>query len=235
LNFQLPIFNASSVAFPQNTTVLSAQIGILHCPSDGGSWNVVASPYTPSSYMACNGDGVRGGGFGGSDPSFGTPDGVFYFNSTTKLSDLVDGSSNTTMISESIVGNGMATSSTPPGAPDPQTIMTLLPGSSPVYQPLSTAECATAASWYFLRNSAWVQGDFEHGLYSHYMTPNSKTYDCLRQQYHGWKAARSRHPGGVNYLLGDGSVRFGKDSVNLQAWRALATRNGNEVISADAF
>ena len=32
-------------------------------------------------------------------------------------------------------------------------------------------------------------------------------------------AARSRHPGGVNVAMADGSVRFIKDSVNLQIWR----------------
>jgi hypothetical protein len=36
-------------------------------------------------------------------------------------------------------------------------------------------------------------------------------------------------------LLCDGSVRFLKDTVNLIPWRALGTRNGGEVISADAY
>ena len=45
----------------------------------------------------------------------------------------------------------------------------------------------------------------------------------------------SQHPGGVNTLMGDGSVRFIKDSVDLATWRALGTRNGGEVIGADAY
>ena len=45
----------------------------------------------------------------------------------------------------------------------------------------------------------------------------------------------SRHPGGVNTLFGDGSVKFIKDSVSLQTWRTLGTRNGGEVVSADSF
>ena len=42
-------------------------------------------------------------------------------------------------------------------------------------------------------------------------------------------------PAGVNILLGDGSVRFIKDSVNGVAWRALGTIAGGEVISADSY
>ncbi|QEH33195.1 Type II secretion system protein G precursor [Aquisphaera giovannonii] len=45
----------------------------------------------------------------------------------------------------------------------------------------------------------------------------------------------SFHPGGVNALFGDGSVRFIKDSVNVVALRGLVTLKGGEVISADAF
>jgi prepilin-type processing-associated H-X9-DG protein len=47
--------------------------------------------------------------------------------------------------------------------------------------------------------------------------------------------ANSRHAGGVNVGLADGSVRFVKDTVAIGAWRALGTRNGGEVISADAL
>jgi prepilin-type processing-associated H-X9-DG protein len=45
----------------------------------------------------------------------------------------------------------------------------------------------------------------------------------------------SNHPGGVNLALCDGSVRFIKDSVNMQAWWAIGTRDGGEVVSADAL
>ncbi|HKI18430.1 MAG TPA: H-X9-DG-CTERM domain-containing protein, partial [Isosphaeraceae bacterium] len=45
----------------------------------------------------------------------------------------------------------------------------------------------------------------------------------------------SLHAGGVNVLMGDGSGRFIKTSVDLQTWRNLGTRNGGEVISADSY
>ena len=45
----------------------------------------------------------------------------------------------------------------------------------------------------------------------------------------------SLHPGGANVLLGDGSVRFIKESINLRVWQALNSRSGGEVISGDDF
>jgi prepilin-type N-terminal cleavage/methylation domain-containing protein/prepilin-type processing-associated H-X9-DG protein len=43
------------------------------------------------------------------------------------------------------------------------------------------------------------------------------------------------HPGGANILLGDGSVRFVKQSINLLTWSSLSSRNAGEVISADSY
>jgi prepilin-type processing-associated H-X9-DG protein len=76
------------------------------------------------------------------------------------------------------------------------------------------------------------------GGYSHVMTPNtracyfsstnaSKTYTMVN--------ASSNHPGGVNVTFLDGSVRFVKNSVNPNAWWAIATKAGGEVVSADSY
>ena len=43
------------------------------------------------------------------------------------------------------------------------------------------------------------------------------------------------HPGGINALFGDGSVRFVKETVNLAAFRGILTLSGGEVLSADQF
>jgi prepilin-type N-terminal cleavage/methylation domain-containing protein len=53
--------------------------------------------------------------------------------------------------------------------------------------------------------------------------------DTLLQSF----TARSKHHGGVNASLCDGSVRFFSNSINLDAWRALSTATGNEPINAD--
>jgi prepilin-type processing-associated H-X9-DG protein len=44
--------------------------------------------------------------------------------------------------------------------------------------------------------------------------------------------ARSRHPGGVNVSFVDGSVHFVSETINVDTWRALGSRNGNEVTRA---
>jgi prepilin-type N-terminal cleavage/methylation domain-containing protein len=46
-------------------------------------------------------------------------------------------------------------------------------------------------------------------------------------------AARSRHSGGVNTLVSDGSVRFFTNSISLGTWRALGTVNGGDLPGSD--
>lgn len=47
--------------------------------------------------------------------------------------------------------------------------------------------------------------------------------------------AGSFHPGGVNVLMADGSVKFVKDSINTLTWWGLGTIGGSEVVSSDAY
>jgi prepilin-type processing-associated H-X9-DG protein len=46
---------------------------------------------------------------------------------------------------------------------------------------------------------------------------------------------RSRHPGGVQFGLADGSVQFIKQTIAHPIYRALSTRSGGEVIPGDAY
>ena len=52
---------------------------------------------------------------------------------------------------------------------------------------------------------------------------------------YGAITARSYHPGGVNALFADGSVRFIKCTIDGNTWRALGTIRGGEVISGDSY
>jgi prepilin-type N-terminal cleavage/methylation domain-containing protein/prepilin-type processing-associated H-X9-DG protein len=44
-------------------------------------------------------------------------------------------------------------------------------------------------------------------------------------------AARGYHQGGVNVSMGDGSVRFVRDSIAVPTWQAMGTRGGGETVS----
>jgi len=52
--------------------------------------------------------------------------------------------------------------------------------------------------------------------------------------YH-WYSFRSNHPGGGNFAMCDGSVKFIKSTIAMNIYQALSTRNVGEVVSADAF
>jgi prepilin-type N-terminal cleavage/methylation domain-containing protein/prepilin-type processing-associated H-X9-DG protein len=53
------------------------------------------------------------------------------------------------------------------------------------------------------------------------------SFACLRVGAFG-----SFHPGGANFALVDGSVRFISQTIDMNVYRALSTRQGNEVASA---
>ncbi len=87
--------------------------------------------------------------------------------------------------------------------------------------------------------TAWTPNKSTPGRFSGGMAFPDLDLVSLREEEGGPSfaavTARSYHPGGVNILLGDGSVRFVKDSINGFTWRGLGSINGGEVISADGL
>jgi prepilin-type processing-associated H-X9-DG protein len=89
-------------------------------------------------------------------------------------------------------------------------------------------------------DSSGARWDVAYGndtRYVHVMPPNTiqcsgAADDAGRQAAYG---ATSWHPGGVNVMFMDGSVKFVKDTVNIQTWWGLGSRNNSEVISADSY
>ena len=59
--------------------------------------------------------------------------------------------------------------------------------------------------------------------------PGGPCYKLGQWGFHGL------HPGGVNFAFADGSVHFIKNSINPITYRALGTRNLNEVVSSDSY
>jgi prepilin-type processing-associated H-X9-DG protein len=88
---------------------------------------------------------------------------------------------------------------------------------------------------------SWLLSGLHFTNYNHCATPNTKVPDCCVNQNslrslrnrileQGVYKASSYHPGGVNAVLMDGSVRFFTNGVNLRVWRAVSTRSGGEVV-----
>jgi len=50
-----------------------------------------------------------------------------------------------------------------------------------------------------------------------------------------WYSFRSMHPGGGNFAMCDGSVKFIKQSISMPIYQALATRAMGEILSSDSY
>ena len=103
------------------------------------------------------------------------------------------------------------------------------------YRTCTGMDANTATPLTSKQGFSWVMGEMCCTTYNHVAGPNSAT--CAGMGFPGSMAnmamqvpPSSAHPGGVNAVMGDGSVRFLQDSINLATWRALGTRNRGEVI-----
>jgi prepilin-type N-terminal cleavage/methylation domain-containing protein/prepilin-type processing-associated H-X9-DG protein len=222
----------------ENATSSRSQVATFLCPSDGGT-NPIADWPGSNSYLgnmqtwACD--------LGDNNPSSVSPSdqpqGIFYFQSSTKLSSITDGTSNTAFFSEKIRGTGTRDLDA-----RSDSMVTAAPTSlDTTYQTCLSTNPQTATRLTHVQGASWVMGEMCCTQYNHVATPNKGT--CAGLGFANNSMANmpmqvppsSRHPGGVNTLLGDGSVKFIKDSVSLQTWRAIGTRNGGEVLSSDAY
>jgi prepilin-type N-terminal cleavage/methylation domain-containing protein len=162
------------------------------------------------------------------------PRGIFYFLSSVRIADVTDGSSQTVFFSERIRGQG---------TPDPRTdgfVTTNQTSLDATYVDCQSLNPLKALPLSSRHGMSWVMGEMCCTTYNHVSPPNTKS--CAGVGYPGSMAnmsvqepPSSCHPGGVNILTGDGAVRFIRDGISLPTWRALATRNGGEVISSESY
>ncbi len=220
LDLTVPLYASTFNVHPKNAQAVKTWVGEFLCPAD--EIRILSSDFAPTSYAACAGSG--GGG--------GTPrdtDGVFFTNSQTRVGRMVDGASKTALFSESTLGNPQSANH------DPNTEYKFS-----FLAPLTDGLCGGANQWNVSdpRGFAWVNGEFRCALYNHRTTPNSATPDCMgvtiggpvqtRYTPYGWRTARSRHAGGVNVELADGSLRFVGDAVDATVWTAFSSIDGGE-------
>ena len=232
---------------------MTTHVATFLCPSDGKETQATlpdgATRFGGTNYHFSTGDGQPGSGHVGDagDPTNGAQpaDGAFILGQAMRMADLIDGSSQTVAGSEQLIGPAVGTVTTVAGAANQPSdarrgavYVTSIPLTEPSpVDPVNGCN-ASAAGWRLDKGYAWWDGDYRSGLYNHYLTPNSKAYDCWQNSPPhdpAIKAARSNHPGGVNVLFCDGHVQFIKDSVAMATWRGISTRAGSEVLSSDAY
>jgi prepilin-type processing-associated H-X9-DG protein len=74
--------------------------------------------------------------------------------------------------------------------------------------------------------TGWMNTGHSSTTYHHALRPNEPS--CIWPPGRRSTAAGSCHPGGVNALMCDASVRFFEDEIDIAVWRGLATRAGKE-------
>jgi prepilin-type N-terminal cleavage/methylation domain-containing protein/prepilin-type processing-associated H-X9-DG protein len=211
VNYSVPLSD------PANAAASTVAVSFFVCPSDGAGGRVMGLPDAGSNYVANNGSGTVAYGL------IASGDGVFT-QTNNGFRNLTDGSSNTAAFSESILGNGTASS-----PQNPRLDVLELAGGSDT----TPAACAGGGgTWSGKRGGKWLDGHYGNTLYNHFYLPNpTGIWDCGNGSHNkALSTARSYHPGGVNVGLCDGSVRFVSNAIAPATWQALATRNGGEVL-----
>ena len=220
LNLSVPLYGSNFAVRPENAEAVRVFVAEFICPADEARY--LNEDFAPTSYAASTGTGAGGG-------SPRDADGVFFINSQTSTAQISDGTSKTALMSESMLGDPR------PNNHDPQTEYKFS-----FLAPLSEALCNGTVQWNVNdpRGFSWANGEYRCALYNHRTTPNAATPDCIGVQIggsvqtrytpYGWRTARSRHPGGVNLLLADGSLQFIADEIDAAVWLAISTIGGAE-------
>ncbi|HEX8200266.1 MAG TPA: DUF1559 domain-containing protein, partial [Isosphaeraceae bacterium] len=231
-----------------NSTVVNTKINTYLCPSDGS-----ADPAAQINYKASTGTYIKIRGSG----NWSKPNGLFTDTLSRDVSSCTDGTSQTVAFAEQLRGDGngskFSRSDYYGGGTNQWITNANTVGDAKVetamYQAMEKA-CDTAAynktpnpSSGFSMGRWWTVSGFGFGEFNTIQTPNGKHImvcrdDCsagCAPEPNALSMATSAHSGGINVLLGDGSVRFIKDSIAQQIWWALGTRDGGEVVSSSDY
>jgi|SRR5579864_2933915 len=250
-----PPDNASggSDSIPQ-MTVLTLQIAAFLCPSDGnpGSSGLFSvggvNKLVGASNYPCNiglnrriSGGVPDLSWKLNGPNYVASNWDESVNGTTNMASFLDGTSQTAIFSEWIKGQGVPTGASKNGLLEVYNLgqnSNFFPTDFQFAQLCNTVPITSANQQWQWKGEWWGYGATM--IYSHTQTPNrtSCVYHDINQDGRGtitMIAASSNHPGGVNVLFMDGSVRFVKSSVNYRTWYAIATPDRGELISSESY
>jgi prepilin-type N-terminal cleavage/methylation domain-containing protein/prepilin-type processing-associated H-X9-DG protein len=252
-----------SPGFYMNVTVTNARIAAFLCPSDPNAGSAQISTYNitgtlDNSYSGCIGTTTNlantwpPGATSTSDSAIGST-GMFCYWKVYGLQSCTDGSSNTVAFSEALVGTGNTAT---PGYRGNAVVGVSGATAGQVYD-ASTVYQSVIVPALQVCNTAWQSASGLNGargvfwevgangvtLFNTVVTPNSQQYPwgACRATGGGWPDqstfanVSSAHPGGVNAMMTDGSVRFIKNSIAYNIWMALGTRANGEVISSDSY
>ncbi|MGE3780733.1 MAG: DUF1559 domain-containing protein, partial [Pirellulaceae bacterium] len=197
------------------------------CPSDreAGNTNYVDNGvWAPTNYMFNAGTG-EDTPTGVRQYQLQNPnDGLVWYTSSTRLADILDGTTQTLLTGEAALGD-MLTSTSPPVGPKIKKTLISVGGTNLV----SDVLCASYTAFAGRRGRAWIRGTAMNSTFNTHHLPNQKVVDCVSNGM-GFVKASSWHAGGVQVGLCDGSVRFVSDTIHHGTWRALSTRQGGEVL-----
>jgi len=220
----------------QNSTVIGLKINAFNCPSEKDP--MPANPtYGISNYAVNVGDWYVWGGYGSGSVN-ATPimrnRGTFGINYVLGLQNFTDGTSNTVTMSEGQnkkftyrCGSNSGSWPMTPIAPSPEQLLSIAKNS-----------CTKTKD---PGHSRWANGNCYYGGLTFGLAPNADSPNIVTQDENDGSptfavlTAGSYHPGGVNTLFADGSVKFMKNTISVSTWRALGTPNGGEVVSSDSY
>jgi prepilin-type N-terminal cleavage/methylation domain-containing protein/prepilin-type processing-associated H-X9-DG protein len=215
---------------PGNMESMATSVKIFLCPSD--STGTIPAGMAGTNYRANEGTSLAYY-YGASDPLAANagqppPNGVFFANVCYRIADITDGTSNTAMFSEHIIGDFTNLIDTENGD-------TFNPGTTPVNADQAISQCnaidITDLAFQGESNvgAPWIYGYHSTTSYWHSAPPGSRS--CMFPSSRVMTTANSKHTGGVNVALCDGSLHFVSYGIALDTWRALGTRNGGEVFN----
>jgi prepilin-type N-terminal cleavage/methylation domain-containing protein/prepilin-type processing-associated H-X9-DG protein len=225
-----------------NLTVEGTQLNVFNCPSDLPFTQTPPQdvPYVHNSYATNRGRNeninVNWGNTTPPDPTApyyqncnGDPgDGLFGWQSAFRTAQVTDGLTNTFLVGE--VSRYVDEPASPYSIGN-ITIEFTNDYSNNGGQPTSGAFVVPRLNAPPDRTGAvWTACFITSGVF--YPPDWIKVRACLDLGQYGF---RSLHPGGANFAMADGSVKFVKTSISVPTYRALGTRAGGEVISADQY